>query len=86
MKDEYKSINALWARWIFLNRRFFISNFQNGCKKFVEDYYEMIHLTAGWDALRFLLLALLANRFLTGHDVAVVLKYYESLTGMDYWY
>lgn len=29
---------------------------------------------------------LLANRFLTGADVADVLKHYEGLTGMDSWY
>jgi len=29
---------------------------------------------------------LLANRFLSGHEVAEVLKHYESLTGMATWY
>lgn len=28
---------------------------------------------------------LLANNFLSGHDVAQVLLYYENLTGMDNW-
>lgn len=29
---------------------------------------------------------LLANRFLTGSEVAKVLKHYEKHTGMEYWY
>lgn len=29
---------------------------------------------------------LLANRFLTGGEVAKVLKHYEKHTGMEYWY
>lgn len=29
---------------------------------------------------------LLANRFISGSEVAEVLKHYESLTGMDSWY
>ena len=28
---------------------------------------------------------LAVNRFLTGAQVAEVLRYYEKLTGMDYW-
>jgi hypothetical protein len=29
---------------------------------------------------------LLANRFLTGGEVAKVLKHYERHTGMEFWY
>lgn len=29
---------------------------------------------------------LLANRFLSGHEVAEILQHYESLTGMATWY
>ena len=37
----------------------------------------------------FILLAhrqmLLANRFISGHEVAKILKHYEKLVGMDRW-
>lgn len=29
---------------------------------------------------------LLAERFITAHEVANVLRHYESLTGMEFWY
>ncbi|KAJ2936560.1 hypothetical protein H1R20_g533, partial [Candolleomyces eurysporus] len=86
VKDEYKVMHALWGRWILLNRTKFIANYRKGVKAFVDDYWKIIHRAAGWDALRYWLLLLLANRFLTANEVAQTLKYYESLTGMDFWY
>ncbi|KAF8156828.1 hypothetical protein B0H34DRAFT_710695 [Crassisporium funariophilum] len=86
VKEEYKVMHALWARWIILNRPKFISNYHKGLIAFVNEYWKIIHRAAGWDALRYWLLMLLANQFLTGHEVAQVLVHYENLTGMAHWY
>ncbi|KAG5353414.1 hypothetical protein J132_11236 [Termitomyces sp. J132] len=86
VKDEYKVMHALWGRWIVLNRKTFIKNYFKGTKAFIDYYWRMIHRAAGWDALRYWLLMLVVNRFITGADVASLLKHYESLTGMDTWY
>lgn len=77
VKDEYKVMHALWARWIVLNRNKFVANYHKGTIAFVDSYWKMIHRAAGWDALRYWLLMLLANRFLSGHEVAEVLQHYE---------
>ena len=42
MKDEHKVMHSLWARWIYLNRNFFISNFNKGIITFVRDNFLMI--------------------------------------------
>ncbi|KAF8970426.1 hypothetical protein BDZ97DRAFT_1791330 [Flammula alnicola] len=86
VKDEYKVMHALWARWIMLNRNKFISNYYKGVISFVDEYWKFIHKAAGWDALRYWLYTLLANQFLNGHELAKVLLHYEGLTGMAYWY
>ncbi|KAG6890025.1 hypothetical protein C0992_003248 [Termitomyces sp. T32_za158] len=86
VKDEYKVMHALWGRWIYLNRNKFIKDYYKGTKAFIDFYWRMIHRAAGWDALRYWLLMLVVNRFITGDEVASLLKYYESLTGMDTWY
>ncbi|KAG6917601.1 hypothetical protein DXG01_001830 [Tephrocybe rancida] len=75
VKDEYKVMHALWGR-----------DYYKGTKAFVDFYWKMIHRAAGWDALRYWLLMLVVNRFITGAEVASLLKHYESLTGMDAWY
>uniref|UniRef100_A0A8H7XPV3 Uncharacterized protein n=1 Tax=Psilocybe cubensis TaxID=181762 RepID=A0A8H7XPV3_PSICU len=87
VKDEYKVMHALWARWIFVqaNRNKFIANYVKGVKAFIDTYWRMIHKAAGWSALRFFLFVFLANNFLTSHDVAQVLLYYQNLTGMEHW-
>ncbi|TFK70788.1 hypothetical protein BDN72DRAFT_765948 [Pluteus cervinus] len=79
-------MHALWARWITLNRKEFIASYRDGTKGFISYYWKMIHLAAGWAALRAWLLMLLGNRFLTGNDVAELLKHYEKQTKMDRWY
>ncbi|KAG5638004.1 hypothetical protein H0H81_002272 [Sphagnurus paluster] len=86
VKDEYKVMHALWGRWITLNRNLFIKDYSKGTIAFVDRYWRMIHRAAGWDALRYWLLMLVANRFINGVDVAKTLKHYEGLTGMDTWY
>lgn len=86
VKDEYKVMHALWARWVVLNRNKFVANYHKGTIAFVDSYWKVIHRAAGWDALRYWLLMLLANRFLSGHEVAEILQHYESLTGMATWY
>jgi len=86
VKEEYKVMHALWARWIFLNRNKLIANYVKGVMAFVDDYWKMIHRAAGWDALRYWCWLLMANKILTGRDVAKVLVYYEELTGMASWY
>ncbi|KAJ6499378.1 hypothetical protein C8R45DRAFT_114227 [Mycena sanguinolenta] len=55
MPDEHKVMHALWARWIHFNRNFFISDYFQGAKKFIDDYWKMIRLAAGLDALRYYL-------------------------------
>ncbi|KDQ55637.1 hypothetical protein JAAARDRAFT_133519, partial [Jaapia argillacea MUCL 33604] len=72
-------IMALWGRWILLNRNAFVANYVMGTMTFVDEYWEMIHLAAGWLALRQWLLMLVVNRFLTGAQVAKVLMHYEGL-------
>ncbi|THU80129.1 hypothetical protein K435DRAFT_695247 [Dendrothele bispora CBS 962.96] len=86
MTDENKVICALWARWIFLNRRKFLADFEVGALDFIDEYCWMIYWAAGWRALRYLLLMLMANRFLKAEEVANVLKHYQRKIGMDFWY
>ncbi|KAJ6609838.1 hypothetical protein B0H10DRAFT_450694 [Mycena sp. CBHHK59/15] len=77
IKDEYKVMHALWARWVTLNRNVFVADYFAGIKQFVDTYWKMIRWAAGWDALRYWLLMLMVNRFITGRDVAHILRYYE---------
>ncbi|KDR68380.1 hypothetical protein GALMADRAFT_161032 [Galerina marginata CBS 339.88] len=86
VREEYKVMHALWARWIVLNRNKFIANYLKGVKSFIDDYWKIIHKAAGWDALRYFLFIFLANQFLNGHEVGQVLLHYEDLTGMEFWY
>ncbi|KAF9269511.1 hypothetical protein L218DRAFT_272438 [Marasmius fiardii PR-910] len=83
VKDEHKVMHALWARWIILHRMTFIRNYHDGVRMFIDQYWKMIRVAAGWEALRYWLLVLLANRFLTGHEVAELLKYYQKKVGWD---
>jgi len=82
VKDEYKIMHVLWARWIMVHRHEFISDYYLGTLAFVNYFWRMIHRAAGWDGLRYWLLILLANQFLNPHEVAQVLVHYEGLTGM----
>ncbi|KAL0071187.1 hypothetical protein AAF712_001751 [Marasmius tenuissimus] len=82
IRDECKVMHALWARWIFLNRNVFIRNYVEGVQSFIDEYWKIIQRAAGWEALRYWLLLLLPTRFLTGHDVAQLLKYYEEKVGV----
>ncbi|CAA7270267.1 unnamed protein product [Cyclocybe aegerita] len=86
VKEEYKVMHALWARWILLNRTKFISNYLEGAMSFVDEYWKIIHRAAGWDALRYWLFILVANQFLTAGDTRKILLYYEEHTGMASWY
>jgi len=86
VRDEDKVMQALWGRWIMLNRNKFVSNYYSGAKEFVDEYWRIIHWTAGWAALRVWLLMLVQNRFLTGSEIVNILKRYEELTGMAHWY
>ncbi|PFH50530.1 hypothetical protein AMATHDRAFT_85750 [Amanita thiersii Skay4041] len=83
--DELKVIQALWSRWIMLNRNTFIANHLQGTKMFINEYWRMIHLAAGWDALFHQLMVLAANLYLGSQDVPHLLGHYESLTGMKFW-
>ncbi|PPQ63529.1 hypothetical protein CVT24_004757 [Panaeolus cyanescens] len=83
IKEEYKIMHALWARWIMLNRPQFISNYAKNVMKFVDYYWKFIYLASGWDGLRYWLLMLHTNRFLTVTEVAKILRHYEELTGMS---
>ncbi|KAJ7783054.1 hypothetical protein B0H16DRAFT_1495176 [Mycena metata] len=75
--DHHKIMHALWARWIFLNRNLFITDYLRGTEKFIDEYWKMIRLAAGWDALRYWLMVLVMAGYLTLGDVAVILKRYE---------
>ncbi|PCH44737.1 hypothetical protein WOLCODRAFT_165362 [Wolfiporia cocos MD-104 SS10] len=87
MRDEDKVMLALWDRWIMLERISFVKKgYCKGVKKFIDQYWRMIHRAAGWRALRGFLITLAQHRFLTVPEVVDILKYYEQHTGMDYWY
>ncbi|KAJ3507036.1 hypothetical protein NLJ89_g6530 [Agrocybe chaxingu] len=86
VKEEYKVMHALWARWILLNRTKFISNYLEGAMLFVGEYWKIIHRAAGWDALRYWLFILVANQFLTASDTRKILLHYEEHTEMASWY
>ncbi|KAJ3814263.1 hypothetical protein EV368DRAFT_33312 [Lentinula lateritia] len=79
-------MHALWGRWIMMNRRRFIQDYLVGTIDFVDQHWMMIHKAAGWSALRYWLIMLMANRYLQASGVAQVLKHYEEKTGMKYWY
>lgn len=84
LKDEQKVIMALWSRWIMLNKNN-KNAFAVGVKMFIDEYWRMIHLAAGWQALVDQLVLLGANRLLKTSEIAELITYYESLVGMDYW-
>ncbi|KAJ7680247.1 hypothetical protein DFH06DRAFT_1315050 [Mycena polygramma] len=72
--DEHKVMHAF---------NLFIAHYFHGAEKFVDDYWKMIRLAAGWNALRYWLVMLMATRFLTGRDVALLLKRYERWCAED---
>ncbi|KAF8210153.1 hypothetical protein K438DRAFT_1809083 [Mycena galopus ATCC 62051] len=84
MPDEHKVMHALWARWIHFNRNLFIMNYFEGTKSFIDEYWKMIRLAAGSNALRYWLVMLIVNRYLTGKDVALLLKHYEKWCDDDF--
>jgi hypothetical protein len=89
VRDEDKVMQALWARWILLNRlvvrilrrrvyssltansNTFVADYYKGTIAFVDQYWKMIHLAAGWAALRNWLLV----SFVTFFQVVWVLKW-----------
>lgn len=86
VRDEDKVMQALWFRWIFLNRNKFVANFFEGTKTFINNNWQMIDRAAGIAALRTWLLVLSINNFLLTSDVAVLLRHYRTLTGRTHWY
>ena len=82
--------------------KFIFQHYINGVTDFLDRYWEMIHLAAGWRALRTFLLvrlrvgaatvvltieqALCVRKYLTFDQVRQALQYYESKTGMKEWY
>ncbi|KIL56179.1 hypothetical protein M378DRAFT_43571, partial [Amanita muscaria Koide BX008] len=76
---------ALWARWIMLNKVEFDQNRAGGVEKFIDEYWKMIHLAAGWEALVYQLLVLEAWRLLRHYEIISLLEHYEELVGMQYW-
>jgi len=85
VRDEDKVMQALWARWMLLNRNKFVENYLNGMKEFIDEYWQMIHRAAGFAALRVWLLVFVSNRFLSGTNFCDLLKYYSELVGMNLW-
>ncbi|KAH7915040.1 hypothetical protein BJ138DRAFT_222271 [Hygrophoropsis aurantiaca] len=86
VRDEDKVMQALWTRWIFLNRNLFVANYPRGMRAFVEQNWRMIHRAAGWAALRQWLMIFMTHKFLSPVDIVEILKYYQGLTGMRHWY
>lgn len=58
-------------------------NRYNGVQGFVESNYRMILEAAGRDALRALLLMLMANNCLNPSEVARLLRIFDSLAGSE---
>ncbi|KIJ61407.1 hypothetical protein HYDPIDRAFT_96506 [Hydnomerulius pinastri MD-312] len=81
--DEDKVIQALWYRWIFLNRNKFVANYFNGTKSFITENWQMIQKGAGLLALRTWLLVLCVNNFLTALEVVTLMRYYQELAGIQ---
>ncbi|KAG2137395.1 uncharacterized protein EDB93DRAFT_1167305 [Suillus bovinus] len=86
VRDEDKVMQALWFRWIFLNRNKFVADFFKGTETFINDNWKMIDRAAGVAALRTWLLVLSINNFLMTSDVVVLLRHYRRLTGKRHWY
>ncbi|KAJ7132828.1 hypothetical protein C8R43DRAFT_1023565 [Mycena crocata] len=83
LTDHQKVIHAVWARWIVLNRNLFIANYYNGAKKFIDENWKMIRLAAGWNVLRYWLVGLMTNDFLTAQEIGTLLRRYESWCSGD---
>ncbi|KIJ14576.1 hypothetical protein PAXINDRAFT_115917 [Paxillus involutus ATCC 200175] len=81
--DEDKVIQALWFRWIFLNRNRFVANYFNGTKAFVTENWQLIKKAAGLLALRTWLLVLCVNNFLLPLEVVTLMGYYQELVGVQ---
>ncbi|KAG1729682.1 hypothetical protein EDB19DRAFT_108778 [Suillus lakei] len=86
VRDEDKVMQALWFRWIFLNRNKFVAEFFKGTKTFINDNWQMIDRAAGLAALRTWLLVLNINNFLLTSDVVTLLRHYRGLTGRIHWH
>ncbi|KAG1868455.1 hypothetical protein F4604DRAFT_1775623 [Suillus subluteus] len=86
VRDEDKVMQALWFRWIFLNRNKFVANFFEGTKTFIDDNWQMIARAAGAAALRTWLLVLSINNFLMTSGAVELLRHYRKLTGKKHWY
>lgn len=86
VRDEDKVMQALWFRWIFLNRNKFVAEYFKGTKTFINENWQMIDLAAGVAALRTWLLVLSINNFLLTSDVVALLRHYRELTGKKHWY
>ena len=85
VRDEQKVIVALWARWIMLNKNTFWKDRVNGVMMFIDEYWRMIHLAAGWQALVDQLVVLGAHRLIKSREIVPLIKHYENLVGMSYW-
>ncbi|KAG1784142.1 hypothetical protein EV702DRAFT_1191149 [Suillus placidus] len=88
VRDEDKFMQALWFRWIFLNRNKFVAEFFEGTKTFINDNWQMIDRAAGVAALRIWLPVFSINNFLltSESDVVALLYHYRGLTGKKHWY
>ncbi|KAF9239298.1 hypothetical protein BU15DRAFT_11753, partial [Melanogaster broomeanus] len=75
-------IQALWFRWIFLNRNRFVANYFSGTKAFVTENWKLIKQGAGLLALRTWLLVLCVNNFLLPLEVVTLMRYYQELAGI----
>ncbi|KAG8216511.1 hypothetical protein J3R82DRAFT_6627 [Butyriboletus roseoflavus] len=81
--DEDKVMQALWFRWIFLNRNKFVANYFDGTKVFINQNWRLIKQGAGLLALRTWLLVLLVNNFLLPTEVATLMRYYQELANIQ---
>ncbi|KAF9022216.1 hypothetical protein BDZ89DRAFT_1163360 [Hymenopellis radicata] len=76
--DELKVMQALWARWIKLNRNVFNEDNVGGVKAFVDEYWRMVYYAAGYAAFRLWLLMMLTGGYISGIDVAGMLRFYRE--------
>ncbi|EJD05229.1 uncharacterized protein FOMMEDRAFT_18842 [Fomitiporia mediterranea MF3/22] len=85
MRDEDKVMQALWDRWIFLNRPEFVKDYEKGVQMFIDEYWRYIHRAAGFSALHIWLLVLSKNRYLTAGQFVGLCKYYTDRVGLHHW-
>ncbi|KAG8996992.1 hypothetical protein FRB94_007898 [Tulasnella sp. JGI-2019a] len=76
LTDEAKVMQALWNRWILLNRSAFIADKFGGITRFVQDRHAMIDKAVGFETLTYFLLIMHQKGLLTVDEKARVERDY----------